>query len=221
MINLDNGRKKVHHSVFSYGRKSERYDNFYYSRSAIIFDDFIKECKTATILAAKSALRENITITSDFDLIELACKLLPDRGFIPMNPFEIYLALNLENEDDPYEAEFRIHYSDESDQEQEVPFYNFDYTYRYQDEPERVLLSFEGSTRELRKIIDEKTDPSLGLAEFLDVLFNNGCKPISYHECTFGCRHGGISPDYIDCLGDDLFEKIVQYRNECAAKRQR
>ena len=201
MIKLDNGRKKVHHSVFSYGRKSERYDNFYYSRSAIIFDDFIKECKTATKLAAESALRENIPITSDFDLIGLACKLLPDRGFFPMNPFEIYLALNLEKlekEYAPYETEFRILYSDESDQEQEVPFYHFDFTYRYQDEPKRVLLSFEGNTRELLKIIDEKTDPSLGLAEFFDVLFNNGCKPIFYHECTFGCTHGNISPDYRD-----------------------
>lgn len=210
--------EKVNYFTLSYGRAEERYDLFYYATEARTFDEFATEVDTAIKLAAELSVSQKVTLNSDFDLVESAGKILPDRGFSSIYPFNVYLESAWE-ETDPDRKKTRVYYDNEEKNDLKSSLYNIDYTHpAYLDSPERFLFSFDGRTEVLCDIIDNHAKLNDGIEELYDTLIKNGCRNIPFHELTVGCRHHQISPEYKECLGDELFAKVERLRKDSGRK---
>lgn len=208
MTNESSPEDKVNHFILSFGRAKERYDFFYYAREARTLNEFINEVNAAIKLAATLSVSQKIVLNDDFDLIVSAGKILPDRGFSRINPFNVYLELSWD-ENDPAREKTCIHYYNAEEEGLQASLYNIDYTHpAYLDSPERFILSFDGRTEVLCDLIDKHANLSNRIKELYDTLIKNGCTNIPFHEVMAGCRHHEISLQYKECLGDELFEKV-------------
>ena len=196
MKNDASAEDKLKYFILSYGRAKERYDLFYYAREARTFDEFATEVDTAIRLAAELALSQKIALNSDFNLVESAGKILPDRGFSCIYPFNVYLE-SAWDETDPDRKKTRVSYDNEEKKDLKSSLYNIDYTNpAYLDSPERFLFAFDGRTEVLRDLFDNHANLSEGIEELYDTLIKNGCRNIPFHELTAGCRHHEISQGY-------------------------
>ena len=208
MTNHSSCEDKVNHFILSFGRAKERYDFFYYSREARTMNEFVNEVNAAIKLAAELSVSQKLTLNSDFDLLDSASKLLPDRGFSRIHPFYVYLELYFD-EADPSIEKRKVEYKHKRKEDLTASLYIIDYTHPcYLDFPERFIFSFEGRNEVLCDLIDYHVNLSNGVEEILDTLLKIGCKNIPFHEVIAGCRHHEISLQYKECLGDELFEKV-------------
>ena len=211
MTNESSPEDKVNHFILSFGRAKERYDVFYYAQEARTMNEFVNEVNSAIKLAAAFSVSQKLTLNNDFDLLDSARKLLPDRGFSSIHPFYVYLELYFD-EADPTIEKRKVEYKHKRKEDLTASLYVIDYTHPcYLDFPERFIFSFDGKTEVLCDLIDNHANQSnwrIEIEEIYDTLIKNGCTNIPFHEVMAGCRHHEISLQYKECLGDELFEKV-------------